>query len=215
MVSTMSDLLFRIGQSMLAPRIDRTIPRVALQQRNIEHCQLLLNRRTLLQRLPASGICAEIGVDQGDFTAEIFATSQPKRLHLIDMWGTRRYSQSKFERVTTRFDDRIADGSVIVHRKSSLDAAAEFDDNMFDWVYIDTTHAYELTAAELRAYAPKVKPGGFIAGHDYAMGNWSKVLRYGVIEAVHEFCVEDGWELAFLTAEPIENQSFALRRIGE
>lgn len=209
----MSDLLFRIGQSLVAPRIDRGIPRVALQQQNIEHCQLLLNRRELLNRLPTGGVCAEIGVDQGDFTAEIFATSQPKCLHLIDMWGTRRYSQRKFERVTTRFDDRIADGSVIVHRKSSLDAAVEFDDNTFDWVYIDTTHAYELTAAELRAYAPKVKPGGFIAGHDYAMGNWSKVLRYGVIEAVHEFCVEDGWELAFLTAEPIENQSFALRRI--
>jgi hypothetical protein len=210
----MGDFMFRVGQSMLAPRIDRAIPRVALQQQNIERCQLLLDRRALLERLPAGGVCAEIGVDQGDFTAEIFAISQPSRLHLIDMWGTRRYSQRKFERVTSRFDTRIADGSVVVHRQSSLDAAAEFDDNVFDWVYVDTTHAYELTAAELRAYAPKVKPGGFIAGHDYAMGNWSKVLRYGVIEAVHEFCVECEWELVFLTAESIENQSFALRRIG-
>lgn len=199
---------------MLAPRIDRTIPRVALQQKNIEHCQLLLNRRALLQHLPAGGVCAEIGVDQGDFTAEIIGASQPKSLHLIDMWGTRRYSQRKFECVTKRFEDQITDGSVIVHRQSSLDAATEFDNKVFDWVYIDTTHAYELTAAELRAYAPKVKPGGFIVGHDYVMGNWSKVLRYGVVEAVHEFCVEYDWELAFLTAESIENQSFAIRRIG-
>lgn len=130
------------------------------------------------------------------------------------MWGTRRYSQRKLDGVTKRFEHRITDGSIEVHRKSSLDAASIFDDGLFDWVYIDTTHAYALTSAELRAYASKVKPGGYIAGHDYAMGNWSKVLRYGVIEAVHEFCVERDWEIVYLTAETIENPSFALRRIA-
>ncbi|WP_237571389.1 class I SAM-dependent methyltransferase [Mycolicibacterium lacusdiani] len=209
----MGDLLFRIGQSLVAPRIDRAIPRVALKQENIDRCQLLLNRRVLLDHLPAGGTCAEIGVDEGDFTEEILANCHPSELHLIDMWGTRRYSQKKFQGVTERFADQIADGSVVVHRRSSLEAASEFDDGVFDWVYIDTTHAYELTAAELRAYAPKVKPGGFIAGHDYVMGNWSKVLRYGVVEAVHEFCVECDWEIVFATADPIENQSFAIRRI--
>jgi hypothetical protein len=66
----------------------------------------------------------------------------------------------------------------------------------------------------VRESAPKVKPGGFIAGHDYVMGNWLKVLRYGVIEAVREFCVERDWDLVVLTSESIENQSFSLRRIG-
>lgn len=210
----MSDILFRTGQSLFAPRIDKSIPRTPLQQKNIENCELLLDRKALLQRLPSGSVCAEIGVDQGDFTEEIVAQNAPNHLHLIDMWGTRRYSQRKFDSVTKRFESRIADGSVEVHRKSSLDAASAFDDGYFDWVYIDTTHAYKLTLAELRAYAPKVKPGGYIAGHDYAMGNWSKVLRYGVIEAVHEFCVERDWEIAFLTAETIENASFALRRIA-
>ncbi|MFC7671595.1 class I SAM-dependent methyltransferase [Mycolicibacterium sp. GCM10028919] len=209
----MGDLLFRVGQSLFAPRIDRAIPRVALRQENIDRCQLLLNRRALLDELPIGGTCAEIGVDQGDFTQEILDHCHPAELHLVDMWGTRRYSQKKFDRVTERFAGQISGGSVVVHRQSSLDAASMFDDGAFDWVYIDTTHAYELTAAELRAYAPKVKPGGFIAGHDYVMGNWSKVLRYGVVEAVHEFCVEFDWEIVFATADPIENQSFAIRRI--
>ncbi|MEX0773138.1 MAG: class I SAM-dependent methyltransferase, partial [Balneolales bacterium] len=84
--------------------------------------------------------------------------------------------------------------------------------NYFDWIYIDTDHSYETTRDELRLYASKVKQGGIIAGHDYVKGNWITTYRYGVIEAVHEFCVNNDWELIYLTAEPIENQSFAIRR---
>ena len=70
------------------------------------------------------------------------------------------------------------------------------------------------TAAELRAYAPKLKPGGIMAGHDYSMGNWVKGLRYGVIEAVHEFCVEHDWELRYLTVQRLERPSFAISRLS-
>jgi hypothetical protein len=66
----------------------------------------------------------------------------------------------------------------------------------------------------LREIAPKSNPVGSLSGHDYVMGNWLKVLRYGVIEAVREFCVERDWDLVVLTSESIENQSFSLRRIG-
>ena len=74
------------------------------------------------------------------------------------------------------------------------------------------TPAAGLTAAELRAYAPKLKPGGIMAGHDYSMGNWVKGFRYGVIEAVHEFCVEHDWELRYLTVQRLERPSFAISR---
>jgi hypothetical protein len=32
-------------------------------------------------------------------------------------------------------------------------------------------------------------------------------------EAVHEFCVEEGWEFVFLTIEIGDYQSFAIRKI--
>lgn len=211
----MGNIIFRVQQATIAPLVDRRIPRVALQPKHIERCRLLLDRQQLLEQLPTGGVCAEIGVDQGDFTARILATCRPKRLHLVDLWGSRRYSQTKCDQVRQKFSTQVADGTVVIHRKSSLEAAGGFDDAMFDWVYLDTTHAYQLTAAELQAYARKIKPGGYLAGHDYVMGNWSKVLRYGVVEAVHEFCVNQDWELAYLTAEPTENQSFALRRVGD
>lgn len=98
-------------------------------------------------------------------------------------------------------------------KKLSTDAAYDFPDNYFDWIYIDTDHTYETTRDELRLYAPKMKKGGIIAGHDYVHGNWISTFRYGVVEAVHEFCVQFGWEIIYLTIEPTENQSFAIRKI--
>lgn len=196
-----------------ALRVEGAIPKVALQQKHVAGCELLLDRSVLLEKLASRAVCAEIGVDEGKFTSAILSATRPKRLHLIDMWATHDYNEAKFESVRSKFSAEQASGTVSIHRKSSLDAAVEFQDGYFDWVYIDTTHAYALTAQELRAFAPKLKPGGLIAGHDYTMGNWPIALRYGVIEAVHEFCVEQDWELKYLTVEPIENQSFAIRKL--
>ena len=92
--------------------------------------------------------------------------------------------------------------------------AGDFADQSLDWVYIDTDHSYETTIRELCLYASKVKVGGIISGHDYTMGNFIKWYRYGVIEAVHQLCATFDWELIFITAETIENQSFAIRKIG-
>lgn len=194
-------------------QVEAAIPKVPLRAEHVANCRLLLDRQALLRELPARSVCAEIGVDQGDFTDAILRVTQPRQLHLVDTWGTRRYNETKFEQVRNRFAQEQRSDTVVIHRKLSLAAVSDFEDDYFDWIYLDTTHAYELTAQELRAYAPKIKQGGLMCGHDYSMGNWIKAYRYGVIEAVHEFCVADGWELVYLTVEPIECQSFSIRRI--
>jgi len=79
---------------------------------------------------------------------------------------------------------------VYIRHGYSTDVVADFDSAYFDWIYIDSAHSYDVTRDELRAYARTVKPNGMMAGHDYKMTNWRKHLRYGVVEAVHEFCVE-------------------------
>jgi predicted O-methyltransferase YrrM len=62
---------------------------------------------------------------------------------------------------------------------SSLEAAAQFEDNSIDFVFIDAAHEYEFVKEDIAAWYPKVKPGGLFAGHDY---NWT-----GVHKAVSEF----------------------------
>ncbi|ELW1648213.1 MULTISPECIES: class I SAM-dependent methyltransferase [Enterobacter] len=189
------------------------LPKVKLKRHNMEHCQLLLDRDELLSLLPKNGVVAEIGVDKGDFSEKILNICSPEKLFLVDAWHTERYHDGLFESVTARFSKELEENVIEIKRGLSVETASQFADRSLDWVYIDTDHSYETTIRELCAYAEKVKPGGIISGHDYTMGNFVKWYRYGVIEAVHQFCVAFDWELIFITADVTENQSFAIRKI--
>ena len=50
---------------------------------------------------------------------------------------------------------------------------------LIDLLFIDTSHAYEPTLAELAAYAPRLSPGGLIVLHD-------SISQDGVRRALHE-----------------------------
>jgi hypothetical protein len=118
-----------------------------------------------------------------------------------------------YKNVQDRFSKQFNDGTLIVNRGLSTECVVDFDDDYFDWVYIDTDHSYKTTLEELRKYSHKVKENGLIMGHDYAMGNWGKHLKYGVIEAVFQFCVEENYEFVYLTMEL--TQSFAIKKINQ
>jgi hypothetical protein len=51
-------------------------------------------------------------------------------------------------------------------KKYSLDAAKMVDDESLDFVFIDGDHSYEAVKADIDAWLPKVKPKGYIIGHD-------------------------------------------------
>jgi len=192
----------------------RSIPKVELQARHIANLRVVLDRDAFLGALPKGGVVAEAGVDHGDFSARILAITKPERLHLIDVWGSKRYHGGLEGIVRERFKTAIADGRVTINLGLSTSVLAGFADGSFDWIYIDTDHGYTVTAAELAIARSKVKPNGIIAGHDYVTGNWDGGVRYGVVEAVHEFCVKHDWELILLTHETDRHLSFAIRAIG-
>lgn len=190
------------------------IPLTVLSDVHINCCELLTDRNELLSRLPKNGFAAELGVANGDFTACILANNQPQRLHLVDVWHSERYNDSLMHNVESKFFEQIKHGSVKIHRNFSQDAVSHFEEGYFDWIYIDTTHSYEQTKLELELYSQKLKPGGIIAGHDYMLGNWVDGYRYGVIEAVHEFCLKFGYRYKYLTMDLAEAQSFAIEKIS-
>lgn len=70
-------------------------------------------------------------------------------------------------------------------RSYSVTASRQYQDESLDVVYIDAGHSYEQVLADIYAWYPKVKPGGIIAGHDFAFEH--PVSRAGVIRAVLEF----------------------------
>lgn len=71
-----------------------------------------------------------------------------------------------------------ADVSLLV--APSARAARLFEAGTVDFVFIDAGHTREAVAADIAAWLPKVRPGGRIAGHDYAP-EWP-----GVVQAVDE-----------------------------
>ena len=193
--------------------VEDSIPKISLEKKHMQNCELLLNREELLDKIPKNSILAEIGVDEGDFSERLYKKCDPEYLYLIDLWSSKRYGEKKFNIVKNRFYDQLKKDEVKIFREDSINVVSNFNDNFFDWIYIDTDHSFNTTYKELITWKSKVKRNGIISGHDYMMGNWKKTYRYGVIEAVHKFCVEYSWEMVFLTIDQTENLSFAIKRI--
>lgn len=75
--------------------------------------------------------------------------------------GDQVYEKFKRNINTVGLSDQI-----IPMRMMSVEAAKEFEDDSLDLVFIDAAHGYKDVIDDINAWFPKVKSGGFIAGHD-------------------------------------------------
>lgn len=196
-----------------AKKQEESLPKTDLTVEHIKNLKILTNKIALLDFLPKHSVIAEIGVSRGDYSEKILSVTQAQKLYLIDSWGSERYQLFK-KVIEDRFSKEIKSGRVVICQGVSTIELEKLDDEMFDWVYIDTDHTYKTTAHELEICRKKVKKGGIIAGHDYVLGAWLSHIRYGVIEAVNEFCVKNNWEMIYLTNEGHRHLSFAIREMS-
>ncbi len=95
-----------------------------------------------------------------------------------DDWGV---IKREFWTNTRHFKDKIH-----LYKDFSYNMVDKFEDESFDFIYIDARHEYENIKLDLMDYLPKVKKGGSIGGHDY-----SKEFS-GVQRAVNEMCNDLG-----------------------
>ena len=90
-------------------------------------------------------------------------------------------------------------GRAAVHRMLSVEAAATLADSSLDYVYIDARHDYSGVMEDLRAWYPKLRAGGLLAGHDFIPDTGpDHVIKegdFGVQRAVAEFAREVGREV--------------------
>lgn len=208
--------IFQLFIRILRPKmldVESRIPKYTLENKHFSNLKALKNRSELLNLLPKNSIVAELGVNKGEFSEQIIEKCSPKELHLVDVWNSQRYHDGLRLEIENKFENRIKNGQIKIHVGLSTEVTNDFIDGFFDWIYIDTEHSYKCTIEELEKYAPKIKPGGIIAGHDFVMGNWVGITRYGVIEAVYEFCYKNDWEIIYITMDISEYQSFAIKKI--
>lgn len=139
-------------------------------------------------------VAAEVGVWRGEFSARLLSTWNGT-LHMIDAWQHLENYQDQcnlsdeeheqcFQRalyVAESFTPRA-----VIWREQSPAAASRFPDGYFDLVYLDGNHSYEAVKIDLAAWAPKIRAGGTLCGHDYMDGVRQEGV-FGVKTAVNEF----------------------------
>lgn len=150
--------------------------------------------------LGKSCVGAEIGVYKGGFGE--FLLQHCSKLYLVDPWyrngGFWKSDIANDSRVDTVIEllsiykQQIEQGLVELVVEYSEPFLRSVPDDYFDFVYIDSSHAYKQTREELKLAAKKVKKGksGVILGDDYDPRPESR--QHGVYLAVNEFIEETG-----------------------
>lgn len=179
---------------------------VPLKHKHINNCKLVENRIELLRLLPHHAICAEIGIEKGDYSQKIISITQPRKFHLIDI------SQKFIDATKIKFS-HIQDSELEFHVGNSTDVIREFPNHYFDWVYLDTDHTYHTVKSELEAARLKVKLSGLIVLNDYIFYDHLVKSKYGVIEAVNEFCNRYNYEIVYFALHDQMFNDVVLKKI--
>lgn len=162
----------------------------------------------LMNQWGLTKVGVEVGVYRGGFSTYILKHWEGV-LHLVDPWeyqpGKRdmlnTVDAAENERLTRMaMQDHEANGRCVIHKGYSVEIArwlSSMDRPMaFDWVYIDALHDYESCLADMRAWAPLIRSGGALCGHDYLDHPPGGETDFGVVSAVRDWCKENGYNVA-------------------
>ena len=135
---------------------------------------------------------AEIGVWKGEHATGMLNSLELEELFLVDPYEPYKLLCKETEKTIQTNDnmfnivkDKFAgEDRVTLMKMRSIDAAEKFNDQSFDFVYIDGNHNYEAVKEDIKVWYPKVVMGGVLGGHDY-YHEWE-----GVVSAVNELLLD-------------------------
>lgn len=141
---------------------------------------------------------AEIGVWQGDF-AKTILSNWSGHLTLVDPWKhlddyidssnvSNESHEINYNKTIEKLNEFSNRYSII--RDLSVNAVKLFNDEYFDFVYIDANHSYESCYEDISLWIKKIKKGGLICGHDYT-NKHTRHTVFGVKDAVKNFFQKD------------------------
>jgi len=145
-------------------------------------------------------VCVEIGVREGDWS-KVLLTKNPKDLFLVDCWKHQPghiyvdrsnrsdiIQEALYQNLLNIYKNN---SNVHIIRKMSIDAAEDFTDTFFDFIYLDANHEYECVTTDLERWFPKLKIGGWYTGHDWRYRRPDLPVRRAVID----FCTKNNIDI--------------------
>lgn len=136
----------------------------------------------IIKEAPDGAHFVEIGVWQGKSVCyaavEIINSEKNIRLDAVDTFegspneptiqrdlNKLKEQEKELKDVFLKNIEPVKDVVKMVHM-DSVSASKQYEDRSLDFVFIDGSHLYEAVRADIDAWLPKVKIGGYIGGHD-------------------------------------------------
>ncbi len=166
---------------------------------------------SLVEVLPDGAHVVEVGAWQGQSAAfmgvEIANSGKAIRFDAVDTWQGSDEPQHQNDPDVQHgrlYDVFLANTAPVRQyvrpiRSTSVDAAEQYGDASLDVVFLDGDHTTEAVLADLQAWWPKVKPGGWLLGHDR---DWATVAR--AVRAFESFCG--------VRVRPVSSRCFEFRK---
>lgn len=171
--------------------------------------------KAIIRRLPPQAKVVEVGVLVGALSEFLLRARKDITLYMVDSWQTADKQPDHYKatgdvhanhsdparvrshRAEAENRARHFPGRARVMAMASIEAAASFPDASLDHVFLDADHSYVGVNADIDAWLPKIKPGGWIGGHDYK--NTDPAFKFEVDKAV------DAW--AYATGRTVETDA--------
>lgn len=117
--------------------------------------------REVVAKLPSGATVVDVGAGSGTTALSVFAERRDVRLVSIEAdVDTMNWARQAVDNIgcSRGWDDRVED---------ALNAATSFADAHAGFIILDAAHTESDVEAELRAWLPKLVPGGYLLVHDY------------------------------------------------
>lgn len=183
------------------------LPGLNLPYEIMADCKLLPNREFALSQyypLLRGGIMAEVGVAYGDFSRKIIDSLKPDKFYAIDIfkggpgndfWNRDDFSKLNLQHrdfIERKFKNEIDKGVFFTKKGLSWDVLETFDDDYFDYIYLDGAHDYESVKKDISVLLKKIKDKGIVQFNDYTFS-----APMGVVRAVDEMLINNRHEIIY------------------
>ena len=129
--------------------------------------------KKLVESVPDGGVFVEGGAWLGKSSSYLCDLAQDRiQVFIVDTWKGSPDEINSTHKLATEtdvfeiFKDNMGTRRYTPMRMESIDASEQFEDESCDVVFIDMTHTFEAVVSDIVHWLPKVKKGGWLAGHD-------------------------------------------------